>query len=206
MVTRWNLAPFANLLLQPAGASIDTLFNVDAWDGYRAAQDRMRGLLADLRPNNPVILTGDIHSAWGANIPADYEDRIDDLVAAEFVSTSISSTLVDLNPVATDQTIRATLAPGANDPITYYNGLFRGYYHCEVDAHRWTTTYRAVGDIAMLPQAIAQARIGNNDDRSLVPFEDSPVATDAVLQLDAGFNQPGAAGLATLLERIPTRS
>lgn len=206
MVTRWNLAPFANFLLQPTGLSVNTLFNVDAWDGYRVAQDRLRGLLATLRPNNPVILTGDIHSAWGANIPADYEEGSNDLVAAEFVSTSISSTLIDLNPVTTDQTIRATLAPGANDPIVYYNGLFRGYYHCEVDADRWTTTYRAVGDIGLLPAAIAAARAGDNDDRSLVPFAGSPVATDAVLQLDAGFNRPGGSGLAKLLERIPTRS
>lgn len=206
MVTRWNLAPFANLLL-PKGFRIDTLFNVDAWDGYRAAQERLQALLADLRPNNPVILTGDIHSAWGANIPESYALDQPDIVATEFVSTSISSTLVDLNPVATDQTIRATLAPGANDRILYYNGLFRGYYYCEVDREKWTTTYRAVGSLAAVQTAAIQAQLGNNADTSLVPFQDTPVATDAVLEVAAGFNaRQGDGGLVKVFERIPTRA
>jgi alkaline phosphatase D len=205
MVTRWNLAPFANLLLPPQ-AQIGTLFNVDAWDGYAAAQQRLQNLLADIRPSNPVILTGDIHSAWAADIPASYGSDSADIVAAEFVCTSISSTLSDLNPVATDRTIRATLAPGANDDIRYYNGLFRGYYYCEVDRDRWQTTYRAVGTLEALAEAQAQAALGNNADTSLVPFEDSPVATDAVLSLDSGFNQPGSTeGLKKDFERIPTR-
>lgn len=204
MVTRWDLSPFVNSAFPPL--VLDSLFSVDAWDGLRAAQDRLREMLAELRPGNPVIITGDIHSAWGADIPASYESDEGGQVAAEFVSTSIASTLLDLNPVATDTVIRTTLAPGANDDIRYYNGLFRGYCLCDVTPERWTTTYRAVGSLLDLPVAIAAAQVGDNQDTSLVPRADSPVDTDAVLTLDAGFNDPaGGDGLAVQLERIPTR-
>lgn len=210
MVTRWNLAPFAQLLLPP-GYEVNTLFNVDAWDGYRAAQERLQAMLAELRPNNPIILTGDIHAAWGANIPESYGLENADIVAAEFVSTSIASTFTALNPAQTDMIVRATLArdpasgKGANDDIEFFNGLFRGYYLCDISRDKCTTTYRAVGDIGGVGAAYADA--ANADNRILVPFEDSPVATDAVLEIEAGFNQPDSGKrLVKRMERIPTRS
>lgn len=179
MVTRWNLAPFANALAGQPGL-IDTLFNVDAWDGYLAAQRRLQDMLARLRPNNPVILTGDIHSAWGANILADFEAPDSDLLAAEFVCTSIASDFGGLDPRPTDQIVRLTVTQG-NPQIEFFNGLFRGYCLCDVDETRWRTLYRAVGTAA---DAL------DPDPLALVPQAGSPIVTDAVLEIPAGFNRP----------------
>jgi alkaline phosphatase D len=41
-----------------------TVVNLDQWDGYAAARQRLLGLLATGRVANPVVLAGDIHSTW----------------------------------------------------------------------------------------------------------------------------------------------
>lgn len=59
--------------------------NADAWDGYAAGRDRITAGLAAVR--NPVVLTGDVHSHWAAEI----SDPRSGPVATELVTTSISS-------------------------------------------------------------------------------------------------------------------
>lgn len=59
--------------------------NPDAWDGYVANRDRVLTGLRGVR--NPVVLTGDVHSHWAADI----RDGQGSSVATELVTTSISS-------------------------------------------------------------------------------------------------------------------
>jgi alkaline phosphatase D len=40
-----------------------TFFNVDQWDGYKTARDRLFSILKE-SAGNAVVLTGDIHSSW----------------------------------------------------------------------------------------------------------------------------------------------
>lgn len=190
VMTEWNLAPFA----QRSVPEIETIFSVDAWDGYRAARRRLFDLLARLRPSNPVVLTGDIHSAWGANLLEDFAESGSDILAAEFVGSSITSTFGDRDPRPNDAVVRDTVVK-ANPHIAFYNGLYRGYCLCEVDRRRWRSTYRAAGTL----DAIA-----NPDHEALIPFDDTPVETDAVLEIPAGFNAPGSGvRLETKFARLP---
>jgi alkaline phosphatase D len=161
---------------------IDNVLNVDAWDGYEAARQRLFELLDRTKPSNPVILSGDIHSAWGAELFSDFSDTNSDRLAVEFVCTSISSTFLELDPRPIDYIVRLGLQD--NPHINYFNGLFRGYSLCDVDRDRWQTTYRAVGDLTAL------ADIDNP--LALVPYPDSPVDTDAVLEVKSGFSEPGS--------------
>jgi alkaline phosphatase D len=196
MMTEWNLVETARLnvandptIPDPVKAQIlalfggiDNVYNVDAWDGYQAARQRLFQVLDTVRPNNPVVVTGDIHSAWGANLLKDFADSNSDILAAEFVCTSISSTFLTFDPRPVHAIVKAGVVAD-NPHIPYFNGLFRGYTLCDVDADRWQSTYRAVGDVAQL---------ANPDPLALVPFEGLPVATDAVLEIEAGFNAPGS--------------
>jgi alkaline phosphatase D len=59
--------------------------NADAWDGYGDGRHRITAGLAGVR--NPVVLTGDVHSHWAAEI----SDPRSGPVATELVTTSISS-------------------------------------------------------------------------------------------------------------------
>jgi len=196
MVTRWNLVETGRLTiltnpaipdalkaqLLAAIGQVDDLYNVDAWDGYQAARQRLFAMLDTVRPNNPVILTGDIHSAWAANLLKDFDDPNSDILAAEFVCTSISSTFLGIDPRPTHAIVKAGVVAD-NPHIPYFSGLFRGYCLCDVDDRRFKTTYRAVGDVAAL---------GSTDPLALVPQQDSPVANDAVMVIPAGFNRPGS--------------
>jgi len=177
MQMRWNLA----LLGQGV---VSNIYNVDAWDGYLAAQARLLAMLDASGAENPVVLTGDIHSFWAGNLLENYDDPASRAVAAEFVCSGISSTFGGPQPQETDALVKATLAQ--NPHIAYFEGRFRGYCLCEVDDDRWVTSYRAVGQSPSNPG-------------SLLAFPDSPVTTDARVALAAGFNDPRTPGRLTTL-------
>ena len=72
-------------------------YNVDQWDGYTADRSRVTGHLRDNAIGGAVFLTGDIHSGWACDIPADplSYPLNGDSVAAEFVCTSVTSDNLD---------------------------------------------------------------------------------------------------------------
>ena len=78
MFTKWDLG-------RPVGLGVP-VFNMDAWDGYVAARQRLLDFLVDRAPANPIVLTGDIHSAWAADILERFDDPGAGVVAAEFVA------------------------------------------------------------------------------------------------------------------------
>ncbi len=72
--------------------------NGDAWDGYQAERAAFIRHLRDNGINNTVILTGDVHSSWAADLTDDPNNPMaynpltgEGAVAAEFVATSITS-------------------------------------------------------------------------------------------------------------------
>ena len=133
MFTKWNLGRAAGL-----GVPV---FNMDAWDGYVAARRRLTDFLAARTPSNPVILSGDIHSAWAANILENFDDPAAGIVAAEFVGTSITSDF----PAGLVPAVQVTLPD--NPHIRYFDGLHHGYVRCEVTPGLWRADYRGVDSI-----------------------------------------------------------
>ncbi|SEG91151.1 alkaline phosphatase D [Saccharopolyspora kobensis] len=71
--------------------------NLDQWDGYTADRDAVFAVLRDHGIRNTVFLTGDIHSAWAAELPSSTRsyplDR--ESVGVEFVCTSVTSDNID---------------------------------------------------------------------------------------------------------------
>ncbi len=72
-------------------------YNVDQWDGYTADRHRVVRHLRDRAIADTVFLTGDIHSAWACDIPADplTYPASGDSVATELVCTSVTSDNLD---------------------------------------------------------------------------------------------------------------
>lgn len=118
------------------------VFNVDAWDGYRVARNRVMQFLDTAGISNPIVLTGDIHSSWAADLKADFDDPASAGVGAEFVCSGLTSSFGDDNHAA----VLATLP--ANPHIRYFDGLHRGYAICEANPSHWVTTFRAVDRVA----------------------------------------------------------
>lgn len=136
-------APGANQATDPGLYFI----NSDQWDGYEPARNRVfagiQGDAAHPQVNNVVVLTGDIHSSWAADLnPNPYNPAVATggydkasgagSLAVEFVGTSVTSPGID-----TDTTGAIAAA------IKFYNPHFkyvqltrRGYMLMDVNRDR----------------------------------------------------------------------
>jgi alkaline phosphatase D len=139
MLMKWDLG--AAVPPTPPIPPGTPFFNMDAWDGYPAARQRLLGFLAQRCRSNPVVLTGDIHSAWAADLLEDFDDPASGVVASELVTTSITSDF----PAAFLPAVRATLPH--NPHIKYFEGAHRGYLRCQVDRKLWRADFRGVSTI-----------------------------------------------------------
>jgi alkaline phosphatase D len=113
-------------------------YNMDAWTGYPAARNRILGFLHRRRPSNPVVLTGDVHTNWVADLKADFDNPRSATVGAEFVGTSISS-----GGDGTDTRPEVAARLPALPHIKFFNAQ-RGYVRCRLTPDRWQTDYRIV--------------------------------------------------------------
>lgn len=66
-------------------------FSMDAWDGYRANRDRIAAAMGNSRVRNGVVLTGDVHRHWAAEIKENVDQPDSTGVGVELVATSITS-------------------------------------------------------------------------------------------------------------------
>ena len=210
MQMRWNLRataeasvvenpdtpPLLSEEFRTAFQQATNTLNVDAWDGYPEARQRLFKMLGALRPNNPVVLSGDIHSSWGANLLQDFADPGSDVLAAEFVCSGMSSTFLTPDPRPTAFIVERSIPD--NPHIEFFDGVFRGYVLCEVNHERWRTEWRGVG---------TPADVVDPDPLALVPMPGDPVFTTAAAEIRAGFNKVGSTGGVRLTERnIPSLS
>ena len=95
-----------------------------------------------------MVLSGDIHSNWVADLKTDFADPGSPIVGTEFVGTSITSDFSpELIPI-----IAAALLDPANAHVKFFDGAFHGYVRCSVTPERWRSDYRVV-DTVLLPTA-----------------------------------------------------
>jgi len=73
--------------------------NADQWDGYNSERDRFIDYLENNNIENPVVLTGDIHTSWVNNVPGNSTST----AAVEFVVTSVTSPGLDVIETALGQ-------------------------------------------------------------------------------------------------------
>jgi alkaline phosphatase D len=110
----------------------------DAWDGYPAARTRLLRRLWEARTENPVVVSGDIHSFWANDLKLDFDEPRSPVVATEFVGTSITS----LPPPYEAFSGFARATPH----VRYFESRSRGYVRAEVTPERMTTEFRAISD------------------------------------------------------------
>jgi len=140
--SRWNVIAQQVLMAQLAYPLNDAKrYSMDKWDGYVAARNRLLGFLQRRRPSNPIVITGDIHANWVADLKADFDNPRSPTLATEFVGTSISSggDGIDKRP----ETERVL---SENPHIKFFNGQ-RGYVRCAITEERWQSDYRVVGKV-----------------------------------------------------------
>lgn len=151
---------FAQIKLQaaPLSAGGGVFVNPDQWDGYQPARDRvyavLKGDATTPAVNDVVILTGDIHSSWAADLSQDPNNPLpatggyDPVTGAgsravEFVGTSITSPgLPDPNGNT------AALLRSINPHFKYIDFTQRGYMLLDVTRERAVCEWWYVDTVA----------------------------------------------------------
>jgi alkaline phosphatase D len=90
------------------GVAPPVVVNADQWDGYRTEQRRVVQLFDEV--GGVVVVTGDIHSSWAAEIPADPATYAagGPSVAVEFVTPAVTSD-------SFSAAVEGAVAPGAGN-------------------------------------------------------------------------------------------
>jgi alkaline phosphatase D len=89
---RWTIVAQQTLVAQlDENEGEGRRFWTEAWDGYPAARQRMIDAIAASKAANPIIVGGDMHTFYAADLKRDFNRPESATVATEFVGGSITS-------------------------------------------------------------------------------------------------------------------
>lgn len=132
----WKIVGQQVMVGQLNGGPVDMFspFNLDQWDGYGAARARLFDLLESVE--NPIVLTGDIHSHWAIELARDpFDPEAYDpstgagVVGVELVTSAVSS------PALPEPRLGASLEAGfrrGNPHLKHINFIRRGWITLDV--------------------------------------------------------------------------
>ena len=147
---RWNVIAQQTLMAQfDRKQGPGQSFWTDGWDGYPAARARLLNDIAQLKPSNPLVIGGDVHCTWVADLKPDFDDPQSPVVATEFCGTSITS------QGPTQKQVQAALAE--NPHLRYGNGAKRGYMKVEIRRDACTVALRALDNVRRADSNITTA-------------------------------------------------
>jgi alkaline phosphatase D len=143
---RWNILAQQTLMAQTTYAPIvtpeDGRFWTDGWDGYPAARRRLLDALVKNRAANPLVLSGDVHTFYAAELRADFNRPVSKdnrVIATELCGTSVTSSS---RPQA------RTLEYLARNPhIKYGRSDKRGYMMLEVTPKATNARFMGLDDV-----------------------------------------------------------
>jgi alkaline phosphatase D len=118
-------------------------FSMDKWDGYTASRDRLYARLKETKAPNPIVLSGDVHVHYGADLKLDYREPRSQTIGVEFTNTSISSGSDGADVSAGWEKIR-----GDNPHITYHSAR-RGYVACTATPASMRADFRVLDKVTI---------------------------------------------------------
>jgi alkaline phosphatase D len=143
----WNLLAQQTLMARFMWNSADPTVWTDGWDGYAASRQRLLATVAERKVPGVVVLGGDVHAHYVADLKRDFDDARSPVLASEFCGTSIAS-----RGAAQE---RVTEALRHNPHIHYGRSDRRGYVQCTLDAQTLQASLMAVDD-ATHPDSVVQ--------------------------------------------------
>jgi alkaline phosphatase D len=163
---RWTvLAQQVPMFARDNGPDVppETRFSMDKWDGYQACRRRLFDQLRATQARNPIVLSGDVHVHYGADLKMDFADERSDTVGVEFTNSAITSGGDGSEVTPAWERLRA------RNPHLRLHSNRRGYVACTVTPATMRAEFRVI-------------------DRVTVPG--APVRTAGALVVEAG--RPGA--------------
>jgi alkaline phosphatase D len=119
----------------------------DTWDGYAASRRRVTQGWVDAGVRNPVVLTGDVHQHWAADLKVDYATD-GPIVGSELVTSSISS-----NGDGEDAPLRSHPWLAWNPHVRFQNNL-RGYVRARITPTGLDADFRALRKVTRRDQQV----------------------------------------------------
>lgn len=152
--TRWNVlaqqVPMFSLDQAAAGMG---RYHMDKWDGYDATRERLFRALEQRGTSNPVILSGDVHTHWAADLKARPDDPTSATLGAELTVSSITS--------GGDGSAELDFWPAikADNPQIHYHSNRRGYIASEVTSSSWTASFKTVDSVTRKDRPAKKAQV-----------------------------------------------
>ena len=140
---QWNVLANQVVMQQWRFAPGNVAWNLDQWDGYPVARDRLFATLGARGIADTVALTGDVHSSWVGTLAADFDDLNAKVVGVEFVGPAISTT---------PSRALAAFAPTIhqNSPHLRWSEVARqGWVLHDVRPDEWRADYRLVDTVTV---------------------------------------------------------
>jgi alkaline phosphatase D len=156
---RWNVIAQQTLVARLARQSGgEARVWTDGWDGYPAARARLLDSLVARRASNPLVVGGDVHAWYAADLRRDFDDPRGAIVASEVCGSSITSQ-------GPSHARLATLAP-LNPHLRFADGATRGYAVATLARGGAEVALRTVETVKRADAGISTlARIGIEDGR-----------------------------------------
>jgi len=136
----WNLLAQQTLMARFSWSDTASggTYWTDGWDGYAPSRNRLLGAVAERKLPGVVVLGGDVHAHYVADLKADYDDAKSPVIATEFCGTSISSQGLAQS--------RVDAARPFNPHMHYARADQRGYVGFTLTAQRLDASLFAVVD------------------------------------------------------------
>ncbi len=136
----WNLLAQQTLMARYSWAdpAVEGAYWNDGWDGYPASRERVLQGIAERQLPGAVVLGGDVHAHYVADLKVDYDDARSPVVASEFCGTSIAS-----HGMAQ---ARLESALPYNPHVKFARSDRRGYVSFVLDARQLQAELHAVRD------------------------------------------------------------
>ncbi len=128
------------------GTAPDARFQMDKWDGYTAARDRLFAQLVETSAANPIVLSGDVHTHYAADLRRDFGAPESPIVGAEFTNSSITS-----NGDGAEHSAGWDVLQRHNPHLRFHSAR-RGYIACTVSPSILRADFRVVDRVTM-PEA-----------------------------------------------------
>ncbi|RJQ71503.1 alkaline phosphatase [Pseudonocardiaceae bacterium YIM PH 21723] len=130
-------------------AAADGSKSMDSWDGYTANRTRIQNGWDAQGNDSVVVLTGDVHRSWAANIMHDYaaQDRI---IGTELITTSVTSS-------GDGNAAENALDPALNPHVKFYKNL-RGYVRTVTSAGQMNVDFRFVDKVTVRDRPVTTAQ------------------------------------------------
>jgi alkaline phosphatase D len=119
-----------------ARANPNAQFSMDKWDGYAASRQRLYARLRETKAPNPIVLSGDVHVHYGADLKLDFADPKSETVGVEFTNTALTSGGDGADVSPTWEQIRP------DNPHIKYHSARRGYVACTATPTQMRADFR----------------------------------------------------------------